>query len=69
MNNKPYIDKSDRAKVSGKSMHIPRTHVNCKEVYGVGRPGKTQLDKERGHIPYRKNRRKYDDKEGTWVKV
>ena len=64
-----YTDKSDRAKVSGKRMNIPRTHANCAEVYGVGRPGKTDLDRSRGHIPYRKNRRVYDDKARVWTKV
>lgn len=64
-----YVDKSLRAKMSGKHMNMPRTHANCAEVYGVGRPGKTEVDKSRGHIPYRKNRRKYDSKEDVWVKV
>ena len=50
-------------------MNMPRTHANCAEVYGVGRPGKTEVDKSRGHIPYRKNRRFYDSKEGKWVKA
>lgn len=64
-----YQDKSHRGSVSGKKMTVPRTHQNCTEVYGVARPGKTVVDKDRGHIPYRKNRRRYDDKEKVWVKV
>lgn len=64
-----YVDKSVRAKMTGKSMNIPRSHANCTEVYGVARPGKTVVDKSRGHIPYRKNRRIFDDKAKVWVKV
>ena len=69
MTKEKYSDKSVRAKLSGKRMTSPRTHLECKEVYGVARPGKTAVDKSRGHIPYRKNRRRYDDKEKVWVKV
>lgn len=68
-NKNTYTDKSSRAKVSGKRMTIPRTHKNCTEVYGVARPGKTIEDKKNGHVPYKKNRRHYDDKEKQWVKV
>lgn len=64
-----YSDKSHRGEVSGKLMNMPRSHANCTEVYGVARPGKTQVDKSRGHIPYRSNRRIYDEKERVWKKV
>lgn len=50
-------------------MNMPRTHANCTEIFGVARPGKTEVDRSRGHIPYRKNRRFYDSKEGKWVKA
>lgn len=62
-----YVDKSLRAKTSGQYMNSPRSHKNCEEIYGVGRPGKTAVDKSRGHIPGRKNRRSWNGKE--WVKV
>ena len=66
-----YTDKSRRGNINGGQFHmsIPRTHQNCREVFGVSRPGKTAADKERGHIPYRKNRRIYDDREKVWKKV
>ena len=64
-----YVDKISSCKMSGKHMNMPRTHANCAEVYGVGRPGKTEVDKSRGHIPYRKNHGFYDSKEGKWVKA
>lgn len=38
---------------------MERNHENCREVYGVCRPGKTEQDKLRGHVPYQKNRRVY----------
>ena len=69
MNGKSYVDKSLRGELSGKRMNMPRTHANCTEIFGVARPGKTEVDKSRGNIPYRKNRRKYDSKEDVWVKV
>lgn len=44
-----YSDKSKRGNVmNGRfRMQSPRTHQNCKEVYGVCRPGKTAVDKAR----------------------
>ena len=69
MSNTVYVDKSDRAKIGHKEMTIPRTHANCTEVYGVARPGKTAVDKKRGHVPGRKNRRIYDSKEKVWKKI
>lgn len=48
-----YTDKSKRGNVNGGQyrMTMPRTHQNCKEVYGVCRPGKTAVDKNRRANP------------------
>ena len=62
-------NESCRAKRTPLKSGLPRTHANCKDEYGVGRPGKTACDKANGHIPYQKNRRMWDDKEKAWVKV
>lgn len=40
-----YEDKSVRGLLTGKTMPIPRTHENCRKIYGVARPGKTASDR------------------------
>ena len=42
--------------------------ANESGVHQVMRVGKTARDKAKGHQPYKKNRRVWDDKAG-WVKV
>jgi hypothetical protein len=60
-------------KKSPRDNHFPiigvRSHLNCVEQSQKFRPGKTAVDKERGHIPYKKNHRVWDSGSKTWVKV
>lgn len=49
--------------------NLPTTHANCIEKCKVARPGKTARDKANGHIPYKTNRRIWDDRAKAWVKA